>query len=45
MNLTDYIGAVGVTILLLAYFLSLMNKISQDSIIYIVMNFAGAGIA
>jgi hypothetical protein len=45
MNSTDWIGAIGVTILLLAYLLNLLNKISQHSIAYIVLNFLGAGIA
>lgn len=45
MNLTDWIGATGVTILLLAYFLNIMNKISQHHLLYIVLNFAGAAIA
>ncbi|MEP6467617.1 MAG: hypothetical protein ABJB05_15010 [Parafilimonas sp.] len=45
MNTTDWIGAIGVTILLLAYLLNLINKISQNSIIYIGLNFLGAGIA
>ena len=45
MTTTDWIGAAGVTILLLAYFLHLVNKISQHSLVYIILNFLGAGIA
>jgi hypothetical protein len=45
MKPTDWIGALGVTILLLAFFLSLSNKIRQDSYAYILMNIIGAGIA
>ena len=45
MNTTDWIGATGVTILLLAYFLQLINKISQHNLVYIIMNMLGAGIA
>ena len=45
MNLTDWIGTIGVTILLVAYFLSITNKISQNSLTYIILNFLGAGIA
>jgi hypothetical protein len=45
MNLTDWIGATGVTILLIAYFLNLMNKISQHNLSYIMMNFFGAALA
>ena len=45
MTFTDWTGAVGVTILLLAYFLNLFGKISQRGLIYILLNFVGAGIA
>ncbi len=42
---TDIIGSVGVFILLLAFVLNLLNKISRENIIYIIMNIAGAGLA
>jgi len=45
MNLSDCTGFAGVTILLLAFFLSLSGKISQNSLPYILMNIGGAGIA
>ena len=45
MNTTDWIGTIGVTILLVAYFLNLFDKITQQSVIYIVLNFSGAAIA
>ncbi len=45
MNTTDWIGTIGVTILLIAYFLNLINKVTQQSVIYIALNFVGAGIA
>ena len=45
MTITDWTGAVGVTILLLAYFLNLFGKIQQRSLAYITLNFIGAGIA
>jgi hypothetical protein len=45
MNTTDWAGTIGVTILLLAYFLHLINKISQHSLAYTGLNFLGAGIA
>lgn len=45
MNATDWIGTIGVTILLFAYFLNLTNKLSQKSMLYIMLNFLGAGIA
>jgi hypothetical protein len=45
MNTTDWIGFIGVTILLIAYFLNLTNKIKKDSILYLLLNVLGAGIA
>jgi len=45
MTTTDLIGTVGVTLLLLAYFLNLFNIIQKDNHPYIWMNFAGAGLA
>lgn len=45
MNATDSIGFIGVTILLIAYFLNLTDKIGKDSIVYLQMNFFGAGLA
>ena len=45
MNVTDWIGTIGVTLLLLAYFLSITKKITQNSLIYIVLNCSGAAMA
>ena len=45
MNLNDWIGFIGVTILLLAFLLNLTGKISQDSLPYILMNITGAALA
>ena len=45
MNFSDWIGFVGVSILLLAFLLNLLKKISQDSHTYIALNFFGAGLA
>ncbi len=45
MNFADWIGFVGVSILLLAFLLNLLKKISQDSQTYIALNFFGAGLA
>ena len=44
MTTTDTIGFIGVTILLIAYFLNLTNKIGKDSVVYLQMNFIGAGL-
>lgn len=45
MNTTDWIGFFGVTILLIAYFLNLTNKIKKESVTYLLLNVIGAGIA
>ena len=45
MTLTDWIGFIGVTILLVAFFLNLMDKMRKDSLAYLLLNFIGAGIA
>ena len=45
MTTTDGIGFIGVTILLLAYFLNMTDKIGKDSQVYLQMNFFGAGLA
>lgn len=45
ISFADITGSVGVFILLLAFILNLLNKISRDSIIYIVMNIIGAALA
>jgi hypothetical protein len=45
MNLADWIGFIGVSILLLAFLLNFLKKNSQDSHVYILLNFIGAGLA
>ncbi len=45
MTTTDIIGFIGVTILLIAYFLNMTNKIEKDSLVYLQLNFFGAGLA
>jgi hypothetical protein len=45
MSITDWIGFIGVTILLVAYFLNLNDTIKKESLIYLFLNFIGAGIA
>ncbi len=45
MNLTDWIGSTGVLLLLIAFVLTLVNKISKDSITYLLMNFAVSALA
>ncbi len=45
MTTTDIIGFIGVAILLIAYFLNLNDKIGKVSVVYLQMNFFGAGLA
>jgi len=45
MDLNDWIGSIGVTILLLAFVLILINKISKEGTTYLLMNFIGSGLA
>ena len=47
MHLTtnDWIGFIGVTILLVAFLLNLTGKISRDGLLYIILNIAGAGLS
>ena len=45
MNSNDLIGFSGVAILLLAFFLNIVNNLSKEHILYILMNLIGAGIA
>ena len=45
MNFADWIGFVGVAVLLVAFFLNLKNIIAKDSLSYLLMNTVGAGLA
>lgn len=45
MTTTDIIGFIGVSILLIAYFLNLNNKLGKDSLMYLLLNCIGAGLA
>ena len=45
MDMPTLIGSLGVALLLLAFFLSLFQYITQDGFTYIGMNIAGAGLA
>jgi len=45
MNYNDIIGTIGVTIVLLAYFLSILKVVSPTSSIYFFLNFLGAALA
>ena len=45
MTQTDWTGFIGVTILLIAYFLNLRDMIKKDSLVYLLLKLVGAGIA
>jgi hypothetical protein len=45
MTITDYTGAIGVTLLLVAFFLNLVGQIGKDGAAYLLLNVAGAGLA
>lgn len=45
MSLTDWVGTIGVSILLVAFFLNLMNKIETNGFWYIFLNMLGAAVA
>ena len=45
LNPNDYIGFTGVFVLLVAYLLNLINRISRDGLPYILMNLLGAGLS
>ncbi|HEY4800970.1 MAG TPA: hypothetical protein VII99_17970 [Bacteroidia bacterium] len=45
MTATDWTGTAGVAILLAAFFLNLRDIIKKDSLVYLLLNFTGAGIA
>ena len=45
MSLSDWIATLGVTLLLIAFALSLAKKISSESRSYLVLNIVGAGLA
>lgn len=45
MNFADWIGSVGVGMLLLAFVLNLARRLRADSLAYRLLNLAGAGLA
>ncbi|MET6989843.1 CBU_0592 family membrane protein [Sediminicola arcticus] len=45
MTSTDWIGAIGVFLILLGYFLNLREIIKPTDLSYILLNLLGAGIA
>lgn len=45
MNITDWIGAIGVFLILLAFFLNIRGLIANTDLSYMLLNFIGASIA
>ncbi|MFT3932462.1 MAG: hypothetical protein QM726_02510 [Chitinophagaceae bacterium] len=45
MHTNDLIGFIGVAILLAAFLLNLIGKISKDGLPYMLLNILGAGLA
>ncbi len=45
LTIADIIGSVGVFILLLAFVLNLLNKLSKENLFYILMNVIGGALA
>lgn len=44
-NVNDAIGFIGVSLLLIAFLLNLAGKLHKDSLLYILLNLIGAGMA
>lgn len=45
MTITDWIGAIGVFLILMGYFLNLRQIVKPTDLSYILLNLFGAGIA
>ena len=45
MSYSSIVGAIGVTLLLAAFFLTLFRYITQESRLYIFLNIIGAGLS
>lgn len=44
-NYSDAIGSIGVSILLLAFILNLLNKADKEGLVYMIMNIVGGSLA
>ena len=44
MNTNDIIGAIGVGLILIAYFLNIFSLIKKDGVLFFVLNIIGASI-
>lgn len=45
MNTNDIIGSIGVTMMLVAFLLNIVDKLDNDHIFYILLNFFGGVMA
>ena len=45
MNSSETLGSIGVSILLIAFFLNMRKLIKTESLLYSILNFLGAGLA
>jgi hypothetical protein len=45
MNTTDIIGTIGVSLILIAYFLNIFSLIKKDGVLFYVLNILGGAIA
>jgi len=45
MSTTDIIGTIGVSLILIAYFLNIFSLIQKDGILFYVLNILGGAIA
>jgi len=45
MQLSDWIGTIGVTLLLIAFALNIAKKLTPASRVYLLLNIFGAGLA
>jgi len=45
MNISDWIGFIGVFLILIAYFLNEINQITNKDIAFILLNLIGASLA
>ena len=43
--MADLLGSIGVSLVLLAYFLNLFGRLATDDLRYLAANFVGAGLA
>jgi hypothetical protein len=45
MEMNEWIGTIGVTLILVAYFLSVFNRLNAKSIVFFLLNGLGAALA